>query len=232
MEYKDCLVILSVYPEKKKIKPRLTRDLDPELVSELFYLFVPEVIDRFKYGEYDFKLCFYPEHYRDSFIKWLGGEIDLIPQSGRKMNEKIKNCFETLFEMGYERVIVLTSDTPDLPYLTVEKGFLALDNNDAVIGPSTDNSFYMLGLNKSIYRPEIFEDVAVGTGIEFLTIYNRIKDRSVLVMPKRNNIDVVEDIQIFMNAENRNMPSNSPTIQFLEKNREHLMKLSSINASH
>ncbi len=228
MNNSDCLSILVVYPEKKKIKPRLTRDMDPELVSEFFYRFVPEFISRYRYGLYDFNLCIFPEHYRENFIKWLGNDYEMTPQNGKKMNEKIKNCFEGLFNKGYERVILLTSDTPEMPYLSVEKAFDLLIENDVVIGPSNDGSFYLLGMNKNIYDQGIFDDIPNGTGIEFLTIYNRVKQHKVALLPKCNNIDVIEDIQLLLTEKKNVFFGKSPTMEFLEEHRELICSINTV----
>ena len=70
-------------------------------------------------------------------------------------------AFETVFNYGYEKVIIIGTDVPDLNADTLNKSFAVLDEKDIAIGPSYDGGYYLLGMKKNF--PGLF------SGIEWST---------------------------------------------------------------
>jgi uncharacterized protein len=72
-------------------------------------------------------------------------------------------AIERLFALGHGAAVVLNSDSPTLPTtLLVEAAeVLAQPGDRAVLGPSTDGGYYLLGI-KALHR-RLFEDIAWST---------------------------------------------------------------------
>jgi hypothetical protein len=51
-------------------------------------------------------------------------------------------------------VVLVGSDSPDLPTERVSQAFRALESSDVVLGPATDGGYYLIGCRGSV--PEIF----------------------------------------------------------------------------
>ncbi|NOR46927.1 MAG: DUF2064 domain-containing protein, partial [Methanosarcinaceae archaeon] len=49
-------------------------------------------------------------------------------------------------QQGYEKVVILDSDSPNLPSKYIYDGLECLDKTDAVIGPCLDGGYYLIGL--------------------------------------------------------------------------------------
>ena len=60
----------------------------------------------------------------------------------------MNNAFEKGFEIGYQKIIILGSDLPDLDNDLIKNAFSKLTLNDYVIGPSEDGGYYLLGMKK------------------------------------------------------------------------------------
>jgi glycosyltransferase A (GT-A) superfamily protein (DUF2064 family) len=75
---------------------------------------------------------------RNQVKVWLQGQGDL----GDRMERILRRCVQ-----DYGAGIVLGADAPGLPYHNLANARRALMEADAVIGPSYDGGFYLLGLN-------------------------------------------------------------------------------------
>lgn len=83
---------------------------------------------------------------------WRAAEIDrkdveIWAQGSGDLGEKIERILRRCIE-GYGGGIVLGSDSPGLPYHILTNARRALLEADAVLGPSFDGGFYLLGLKQ------------------------------------------------------------------------------------
>ena len=120
-----------------------------------------------------------------NFSKWNKIQI------GKNLGEKISNAFNWGFEKGYKKIIIIGSDLWDLNEEIINKGFLELNKNKVVIGPSIDGGYYLLGLNKKM--PKIFEGIKWGTQ-SVLAETLKLLEHEPYILPELNDIDTLEDL--------------------------------------
>ena len=120
-----------------------------------------------------------------NFSKWNKIQV------GENLGKKISNAFNWGFEKGYKKIIIIGSDLWDLNEEIINKGFLELNKNKVVIGPSIDGGYYLLGLNKKM--PKIFEGIKWGTQ-SVLAETLKLLDHDPYILPELNDIDTFEDL--------------------------------------
>ena len=69
-------------------------------------------------------------------------------QVGVDLGERMKNAFKKGFDDGYERIVLIGSDLPDITATHINKGLNALTQNEVVFGPAEDGGYYLIGLSK------------------------------------------------------------------------------------
>jgi rSAM/selenodomain-associated transferase 1 len=69
-------------------------------------------------------------------------------QHGKDLGERMKNAFKKGIEDGYERIVLIGSDLPDITANHINKGLQALEQSEVVFGPAVDGGYYLLGLSK------------------------------------------------------------------------------------
>ncbi|TGV04116.1 TIGR04282 family arsenosugar biosynthesis glycosyltransferase [Flavivirga rizhaonensis] len=69
-------------------------------------------------------------------------------QVGENLGERMKNAFIKGFEDGYERILLIGSDLPDISSEHIKSGLNALNNNEVVFGPAIDGGYYLVGMTK------------------------------------------------------------------------------------
>lgn len=81
---------------------------------------------------------------KDMLPEW----IRVFPQEGEDLGEKMENAIKKISDMGYEKVILMGSDVPQVKGEDIEEGFSLLDENDLILGPTLDGGYYMVGMKK------------------------------------------------------------------------------------
>lgn len=78
-------------------------------------------------------------------------------QIGSSFGERFTNAITCVFEQGFEHVITIGNDTPQLQTHHLKKAALQLALGNTVMGPSTDGGFYLLGLHRKNFNATIFK---------------------------------------------------------------------------
>ena len=92
--------------------------------------------------------------------------LQVLPQAGQSFGERFERAVALAFAAGYQQVVTVGSDTPELDAAALERAFDGLGTapgaaRSAVIGPSLDGGYYLLGLSSFSQAP--FADIAFGS---------------------------------------------------------------------
>ncbi|CAN5240963.1 TIGR04282 family arsenosugar biosynthesis glycosyltransferase [soil metagenome] len=90
------------------------------------------------------KFVFSNEESKDSVFFKSGYKRRL--QRGRNMEEKTQHAFQTVFSMGYKKVVVIASSTIETAPFQLQSAFDSLNTCDVVIGPIQHGNYYLLGM--------------------------------------------------------------------------------------
>jgi len=131
------------------------------------------------------------------FRRILPPSVELIDAWLPKFGECLLLTIEEIFQRGHGAAVVLNSDSPTLPTsLLVETAeWLASPGERAVLGPSSDGGYYLLGL-KGAHR-RMFENIAWSTEHVAEQTLARAKeiDLDVHVLPTWYDVDDVGTLQ-------------------------------------
>jgi len=99
----------------------------------------------------------------EDFFRSRFPAIDLIPAWFSDFGACLLHTIEQMFGRGHSAAVVLNADSPTLPtaLLNETAAVLARPGDRAVLGPSSDGGYYLLGL-KAAHR-RLFEDIAWST---------------------------------------------------------------------
>jgi hypothetical protein len=87
-----------------------------------------------------------------------------LPQRGAGFGDSLKLAVEDAFALGYERVVVIGNDTPEISPGYLRAAFDELENRGsqmAVLGPARDGGYALLGLTRPC--PQAFEAMPWGS---------------------------------------------------------------------
>ena len=77
-------------------------------------------------------------------------------QEGTSFEARLSNAMKTLFDQGYESLVVIGNDSPDLTTATLREAFSSLERRNPVLGPSDDGGVYLIGLQRDHFDYDAF----------------------------------------------------------------------------
>lgn len=111
--------------------------------------------------EFEEIIYLYCSEEKSKTSKERSSDICLLPQRGADLGERLANASDELFESGAEKILMIGSDSPQLDPSIFRAAFELLNKKRAVLGPTFDGGYYMIGLNRPCR--EIFNGVNWGT---------------------------------------------------------------------
>ncbi len=212
-----CVIVFLKVPQKSRVKTRLSKFLDPEIVVDIYKNFVADILGMLNRSPYRITVGYYPPHAQSEAVAWLGPGYTLMPQKGNNLGKRMANAFDKMFSKGYQHALLMGTDFPDLPGSIVDEAFKSLDNNDAVIGPAVDGGYYLIGFKSTTFLPQIFDDIPWGTEDVFeMTVKIFQKNKFKLhVLPKWRDIDTYEDLKFFYKTYSHKESTASNTAAYL-----------------
>jgi rSAM/selenodomain-associated transferase 1 len=192
-----CILLFAKYPDQGAVKTRLAQDLCGIEAEELYRAFVLDTLSLLKCTGIPVTICCFPDVSQKSFAAWLGDAYRYLPQHGKDLGDRIKNCFSQAYSLGFEQVAALGTDIPDLPSAFVTEAFVSLKKDDAVIGPSTDGGYYLIGFKKSRFLPKAFNRIDWSTDRVFSQTMDRLyaAGSKTHVLPAWHDVDTLADLQ-------------------------------------
>jgi uncharacterized protein len=135
------IAIFAKVPEPGSVKTRLIPELGPERAASLAEAFLEDTVKRMRKLDWAECIVAATSPFQRNYFKpdevWLQSEGDL--------GERLEKVLRLALKRG-KAVLAIGSDTPNLPLEFLEKARRALDAADAVLGPSLDGGFYLIGL--------------------------------------------------------------------------------------
>jgi rSAM/selenodomain-associated transferase 1 len=217
-KHETALLLFVKYPEKGKVKKRISVDIDETVVLKLYTNFVEDLLLQLQKIPATIIICFYPETYLTLFQQWLSPKYLYLAQQGKNLGERMKHCFQNTFAQGFEKVIVIGSDSPDLPLSFYNKAIDKLDSYDAIIGPCTDGGYYLYGCKKNTFISEMFSDIPWSTSKVFEKTMNVLimKKLNIYQLPIWNDVDTYDDLVELAVKNKDNWFRNSKTMHFIK----------------
>jgi len=184
----ELLIVFVKNPELGKVKTRLAKDIGDIEALAIYNKLIRITVDAAKGCRADVR--FYFSNSVDSQI-WPEDQSRI--QLGDDLGAKMKNAFQDGFSEGYDRIVIIGSDLPDMSSELIDKSFQSLSFMDTVIGPASDGGYYLLGIKKMII--ELFENIHWSTDTVLETTLERLtkKKESYFLLETKNDIDTKED---------------------------------------
>lgn len=151
-----------------QVKSRLAARIGNERAAGVQRLFVETLIRRFASVAQKRVLCYSPSDRHEEFRRAAGNRWQVEAQVSGNLGQRMETFFARSLQQA-ERVVLIGSDSPDLPREFVDQAFAALADCDVVLGPAEDGGYYLVGAARRV--PAIFEGIGWST--------SRVWDQSV-----------------------------------------------------
>jgi rSAM/selenodomain-associated transferase 1 len=158
-----CLGVFAKYWKPGQVKTRLAASLGAETAARLYETFVAATVARLSAVECRRVLAYTPADDQTLTAFQAAGLSDwsLEPQAEGDLGARITAYFDQQFRSGAQRVVLLGSDSPNVPLIEVQAAFEHLKTDDVVLGPTEDGGYYLVGAAHQ--TPPIFHDIPWST---------------------------------------------------------------------
>lgn len=193
----NVLGLFAKHPVPGCVKTRLASTLGDEPAAELYTAFLKDLTARFRNSGDRRLLGFAPDDAaaRNYFRELAGNTYDLWPQPDVNLGKRMAACFQTAFETGATRVVLIGSDSPTLPAEYVEEAFDRLGSCDCVVGPASDGGYYLIGLNRPCEA--LFRDIAWSNPSVLFQTVDRAQSEGLQLdlLPLWYDVDSADDLE-------------------------------------
>ena len=192
-----CLAVMGKQPERGKVKTRIAAVLDEDRAVELYRcalhdtlalaLSIADVAHVLSYAP--------PRGSTRSYFEQEAPGFALVPQQGATLGERIIATLAPLFRR-YSPVVLIGSDSPDLPAELIDRAFeLLCGHTDVVLGPAHDGGYYLIGMRSM--HASLFERIEWSTAVVAQQTRARASEAGLRTaeLPPWHDLDTVADLE-------------------------------------
>lgn len=139
---KQLLIVFVKNIKLGKVKTRLAKTIGDEAAFEIYKELVAITEKATTTLDFD-KVIYFSDTVVDT--KWKNTEKKV--QFGVDLGARMQNAFVDGFILGYESIVLIGSDLPEISKDIILKAFDALQYSDTVFGPAQDGGYYLIGMN-------------------------------------------------------------------------------------
>jgi len=192
----NALVCFVKAPIEGRVKTRLAKRIGEAKALEVYEAFVQHLLglslplfcERF--------IAYDTPNTSLALPTYLEGHT-LFYQEGEDLGGRMCHAFEYLFALGHKKVVLVGSDIPSLSDKIIEEAFATLSHKDAILSPSVDGGYYLIGFNAKTFTKEAFEGITYSTPDVFLQTKERLKSRLLAHGKTLQDIDTLEDLKAY-----------------------------------
>jgi len=195
MVSRNVLLVIAKRPEPGQTKTRLTPPLAPKQAAQLYECFLRDTLDVARAVPDVTRLAHYAPDWAADYFAQLAPDFGLRPQVGESLGPRLDQVLTRCLAEGFERAVIMDSDSPTLPAAYVAQAFAALDQADVVLGPCEDGGYYLIGLKRP--QPRLLREVPMSTPHvlrDTLALAEQMGLR-VALLPSWYDVDTVQELE-------------------------------------
>ena len=158
---RELLIVYVKNPVPGKVKSRLAATIGKDAACDIYQQLLHRIRTTVSTLSRPVRISFFEDMGGDNF--WAGNEFQKIQQVNGDLGTRMTEDFRKAFEEGYDKVVIIGSDIPDLSVEIINEAFNSLNSNDSVIGPSEDGGYYLIGFNSDTSYQDCFKNISWST---------------------------------------------------------------------
>lgn len=156
---KKAIIVFTRVPIEGKTKTRLMSEYTAKEAAALHHFFITCILSAIEplRAQLDGYLFYTPAGEKSKLTALIDEENPqqeaywhFVVQQGETLWQKMEYAFSYCFDRGYERVILVGTDIPQMNTADIRQAIAALDSNDMVFLPTEDGGYCLIGMNRKI----------------------------------------------------------------------------------
>jgi len=194
----NALVLMAKAPLAGAVKTRMLPALSAEEAAELSRrLLLDQLAHLASVTAAELYLAFTPDEAKTSMQALAPPAFRLIAQEGGDLGARMQHLFESLRVVGHRNIALIGSDVPPPAMSLFDDAYDYLQNPEtrAVLGPSRDGGYYLIGLNHAV--GEIFAGMTWSHAAVLAQTRERLAARNIdtLLLAPWFDVDTPDDLR-------------------------------------
>lgn len=188
-------VVFAKYWQPGAVKTRLAAAMGADPAAALYRVFLETLVRRLSPLAGVRQLRFTPFEHRRAFVDLANGGWQVEEQGGGDLGSRLQQCCTEAFQRGLRRVLILGSDSPNVPLDYLQSAAELLNRFPVVLGPSDDGGYYLVGVSGTV--PPIFEEMTWSTPDVWAQTVTRLQENEVpfAELPAWYDVDELNDVE-------------------------------------
>lgn len=118
-------------------------------------------------------------------------------QTGHTFGDKFTHAISEVFKKGYDYVIAIGNDTPEITTGILKKAVKNISHNKLSFGPSKDGGFYLMTFSKQEFKAQDYQKLSWQTSAILKETFALINQKSLhtkAILAPLKDIDTVKDL--------------------------------------
>lgn len=116
-------------------------------------------------------------------------------QKGKTFGDKLSGAISKVFANGYDKVIVIGNDCPNLKCGHLLEAFFKLKTTDAVLGADFKGGVYLIGVSKVAFNAKVFSTFSWQTCTVFNELRLHFNNYSCSFLPRLKDFNRSSDLK-------------------------------------
>ena len=159
----EQIIIFMRAPQPGQVKTRLAKGVGKSRALAVYRQLVLHMVQAVRGSGLPWEICFCPPEGRGMIREWLGEEPLLYPQCEGDLGRRMAAAFSRVFDRGVDRVVLVGTDIPTAHSGHFRKALDCLREKDAVMGPTLDGGYWLVGFRAGAFDPRVFGGIDWGT---------------------------------------------------------------------
>ena len=162
-----ALVVMARYPQIGTTKTRLARTIGDDETVRLYRAFLTDLAHKFAGHMCDLHWAYTPANidymsFMATLAPTLTEHMHAFPQQGIDFGARLHHAFQYTHDQGYQRTIVIGSDSPQISMKIIMQAQQELDKADVVLGPADDGGYYSIAMRRPY---DVFSGIPMSTSV-------------------------------------------------------------------
>ena len=202
------LLVFARLPELGRVKTRLAQAVGDVRALAVYEAMLHDVLNGIGTSTptTEVEVCWAPTPAATAgTLKAAFGDHTLAMQTGTTLGDRLSMAFsERFYFYRTQKIIAIGVDEPRMTRPEIDHAFSLLDSCEWVVGPAEDGGYYLIGCRAMVFNVSYFTGMNWGTSDVLPATIERIRaaQNTVALMPRRYDIDTVEDLERYASEEN------------------------------
>ena len=187
---KNLLIVFVKNIRLGKVKTRLAKSIGNENAFEV-YKYLVDITEKVTEAINIEKHIYFS----DAIIEEKWPKTAKFVQKGEDLGQKMQYSIQKGFDDGFEKIVLIGSDLPDISSQIIQQGFNALNKTPIVFGPAKDGGYYLIGLTQPYNF--LFENKpwSQSTLLDVTLTELNAHNLTYSLLQPLNDIDTLEDLK-------------------------------------